>query len=142
MQTTSNYVSAVLPAGIDLTKTGVNDIVVGREDGSLEVYDMDEQGGLQQVRVCRAVQARWCAMVRILALMHRSSANRITHLLADVPYQNRADVAALFCQERGVLLLALPSCSKHTAVACIKRKLFSCMPSVGRSTPPGSSSLP
>jgi len=34
---------------LDLSKTGVNDIVIGREDGSLEIYDMDEQGGLQQV---------------------------------------------------------------------------------------------
>jgi hypothetical protein len=37
------------PIGLDLSKTGSNDIVVGREDGSLELYDMDEQGGLQQV---------------------------------------------------------------------------------------------
>jgi hypothetical protein len=42
--------TADLPAaGLDLSKTGSNDIVVGREDGSLELYDMDEQGGLQQV---------------------------------------------------------------------------------------------
>lgn len=41
--------------GIDFTKTGCSDIVVGREDGSLEVYDIDETGAPQQVRVngCR-----------------------------------------------------------------------------------------
>ena len=36
-------------SGIDLTKTGVNDVVVGRDDGLFEVYDMDETGSLQQV---------------------------------------------------------------------------------------------
>lgn len=36
-------------SGIDFTKTGSNDIVVGREDGLLEIYDMDETGSLQQV---------------------------------------------------------------------------------------------
>lgn len=36
-------------SGVDLTKTGVNDVVVGRDDGLFEVYDMDETGNLQQV---------------------------------------------------------------------------------------------
>ena len=35
--------------GVDFTKTGSNDIVVAREDGQLEVYDVDETGQLQQV---------------------------------------------------------------------------------------------
>lgn len=34
---------------IDFTKTGSNDIVVGREDGTLEILDVDETGNLQQV---------------------------------------------------------------------------------------------
>lgn len=38
-------------SGIDFTKTGSTDIVVAREDGHLEVYDMDEAGQLQQVCV-------------------------------------------------------------------------------------------
>lgn len=40
---------SALYSGIDLTKDGVNDIVVGRDDGSLEVYSLDEAGQVQQV---------------------------------------------------------------------------------------------
>ncbi|GMH36136.1 hypothetical protein BSKO_04004 [Bryopsis sp. KO-2023] len=36
-------------SGIDFTKDGVNDIVVGRDDGNLEIYNLDEQGEVQQV---------------------------------------------------------------------------------------------
>mmetsp|Transcript_18765 Transcript_18765/g.40356 ORF Transcript_18765/g.40356 Transcript_18765/m.40356 type:complete len:735 (+) Transcript_18765:308-2512(+) len=36
-------------SGIDFSKTGSNDIVVGREDGVLEIYDVDETGQLQQI---------------------------------------------------------------------------------------------
>ncbi len=43
-------------AGLDLSRSGCTDIVLGREDGSLEVYDMDEGGGLQQVCVPRALR--------------------------------------------------------------------------------------
>jgi hypothetical protein len=39
----------VLLAGNDFSKTGVNDIAVAREDGGIEIYDMDDQGELQQV---------------------------------------------------------------------------------------------
>lgn len=39
------------PPGIDFTKTGVNDIAVAREDGAFEIYDIDEQGNPQQVRM-------------------------------------------------------------------------------------------
>eukprot|EP00967_Tisochrysis_lutea_P150211 scaffold290141_cov15-Tisochrysis_lutea.AAC.1 len=34
--------------GSDFTKTGVNDIAVARDDGTLEIYDLDEAGNLQQ----------------------------------------------------------------------------------------------
>ncbi|KAF5828117.1 hypothetical protein DUNSADRAFT_18178, partial [Dunaliella salina] len=36
-------------SGSDFTKTGVNDIAVARDDGALEIYDLDETGNLQQV---------------------------------------------------------------------------------------------
>lgn len=42
-------VVSALYSGIDLTKDGVNDVVVGRDDGSLEVYSLDEAGQVQQV---------------------------------------------------------------------------------------------
>lgn len=37
-------------SGFDLTKNGVEDIVVTRDDGCIEIYDMDQGGDLQQVR--------------------------------------------------------------------------------------------
>eukprot|EP00803_Ostreobium_quekettii_P008434 evm.model.scf_181EXC.4 EVM.evm.TU.scf_181EXC.4 scf_181EXC:15301-18457(+) len=36
-------------AGIDFTKDGVSDIVVGRDDGQVEIYGLDDDGELQQV---------------------------------------------------------------------------------------------
>ena len=36
-------------SGLDLSKTGLPDIVVGRSDGSLEVYDLDDAGVPQLV---------------------------------------------------------------------------------------------
>ena len=39
-------------SGMDYSRTGSNDIVVGREDGLIEVFDVDETGQLQQVSVC------------------------------------------------------------------------------------------
>ncbi len=41
-------ISAVF-SGIDFTKTGMNNIVVGREDGVVEVLDMEETGTLRTV---------------------------------------------------------------------------------------------
>ncbi|KXZ55148.1 hypothetical protein GPECTOR_3g298 [Gonium pectorale] len=41
-------VSAVY-SGIDFTKTGLNNIVIGREDGSIEVLDLEEGGQLRTV---------------------------------------------------------------------------------------------
>jgi hypothetical protein len=35
--------------GIDFSKTGVQDIVVGRDDGLVEMYNLDENGQPQQV---------------------------------------------------------------------------------------------
>lgn len=36
-------------SGIDFTKTGLNNIVVGREDGGVEVLDLEEAGQLRTV---------------------------------------------------------------------------------------------
>lgn len=36
-------------SGIDFTRDGINDIVVGRDDGHVEIYGFDELGGLHQV---------------------------------------------------------------------------------------------
>lgn len=42
-------------SAIDFSKTGLNDVVVGREDGSLEMYDLDDAGAPQ---LLTSVQAR------------------------------------------------------------------------------------
>lgn len=44
LKATAKTCSAVtaLYSVIDFSKTGTHDIVVGREDGSLELYDLDE----------------------------------------------------------------------------------------------------
>ncbi|KAL6757581.1 bardet-biedl syndrome 7 protein [Haematococcus lacustris] len=44
-------------SGLDFSKTGTNDIVVGREDGVLELYDVDEHGAMQQVFSARLVES-------------------------------------------------------------------------------------
>lgn len=36
-------------SGIDFTKTGLSNVVLGREDGVLEVYELEEAGQLRQV---------------------------------------------------------------------------------------------
>ena len=42
-------------SGFDVTKDGVDDIVVGRDDGSVEIYDINDQGHLKQV--CPLIQS-------------------------------------------------------------------------------------
>ncbi|GAX76228.1 hypothetical protein CEUSTIGMA_g3672.t1 [Chlamydomonas eustigma] len=43
--------------GIDFTKTGSNNIVVSREDGRMEIYDVDDSGQLQQVYMAKLTES-------------------------------------------------------------------------------------
>jgi hypothetical protein len=52
---TSGHKGAVtqLFSEFDMTQNGMNEIAVGREDGSFEVYDMQANGQLQLVRLSK-----------------------------------------------------------------------------------------
>jgi hypothetical protein len=65
-------------SAFDMTQNGMNEVAVGRDDGSFEVYDMDSNAQLQLVRP----QHDLCQMANILhaQLCHTDSRSAVQRL--------------------------------------------------------------